>query len=623
LLLAGVSFASTIRADCLVPFQRGDSNRDDKVDLSDPIATLGSLFLGDPLPGCMDAADADDDAKVDLTDAIFTIGFLFLGGPALPPPELGDCGIDLTEDALGCLEYAPCAPAAEGGCTTNDCCDPGSYCEKEVDDCDGIGVCVVMPDVCPRLFDPWCGCDGTTYGNRCNAAAAGVNVVHRGDCNGPTGCTTNEECGGGSFCSRAEGACDEPGECLLKPDACPAFVDPVCGCDGITYTNDCEAGVAGGSIAHRGECLIGPACASNDECDPGEFCEKAPGQCDDPGVCQPLPDLCAQVVDPVCGCDGLTYRNSCIAGQAGVSVARKGPCEAGPECSTNEDCPEDSFCSKPEGTCDEPGFCATDPDPGICDGFPLDPVCGCDGLTYESACLAAVVGVNVERPGRCEEGGACDSNENCEEGFFCFKKEGFCGDSGICRQKPGPEDCQEAKDDPVCGCDDITYRTECDASLVGVTVAYRGPCDGIPRCGGNDECTEGSFCVFREGFCGGLGVCIERPAECPEDLIDPVCGCDNVSYPNDCFALMAGVSVWFRGRCEGGNQNCETNATCGGGLYCAKNVGDCEGTGECTALPTNCDDTDAPVCGCDGITYINECRAHEAGVNVLETGQCP
>jgi hypothetical protein len=622
IVFAWLALAGPLGAECLVPFQRGDSNHDDKVDISDPIATLGALFLGDPLPGCLDAADADDDQRIDLTDAIFTIGFLFLGGPAIPPPELGDCGIDLTDDGLTCLDYPPCAPDP-GACTTNDCCDPGSYCEKEADDCDGIGTCVVRPDVCPRLFDPWCACDGVTYGNRCQAAAAGVNVVHRGECGTLPGCASNDECDPGSFCARPEGDCDGIGECATRPDACLAIFDPVCGCDGATYGNACEAAALGVSVAHAGECFSGPPCVSNDECDPGNFCEKVPGKCDELGACRPLPDLCVQVVDPVCGCDGLTYNNACVAAQAGVSVASDGPCGAGPECGSNADCAEDSFCSKAEGACDEPGFCVADPDPAICDGFPVDPVCGCDGVTYESACLAALAGVSVERQGACEEGGECDTNEGCAEGFFCFKKEGLCGDPGICRQIPAPADCQDLPDDPVCGCDEVTYRTECDASLVGVTVAYRGVCDGIPRCQKDGDCTEGSYCALREGFCGGLGICTERPLQCPDDVRDPVCGCDGVTYPNDCFAAQAGVGIAFRGACEGGNLDCETSASCGGGLYCAKDPGDCDGTGQCRQRPGNCDDTDAPVCGCDGITYVNECRAREAGVNVFRDGDCP
>ena len=74
------------------------------MDISDPIATLGFLFLGGDGPPCPDSADANDDGEVDVSDAITVLTVLFLGGDAIPPPGSKDCGGDPTEDLL-----PPCA----------------------------------------------------------------------------------------------------------------------------------------------------------------------------------------------------------------------------------------------------------------------------------------------------------------------------------------------------------------------------------------------------------------------------------------------------------------------------------------------------------------------------------
>lgn len=32
-------------------------------------------------------------------------------------------------------------------------------------------------------------------------------------------------------------------------------------------------------------------------------------------------------------------------------------------------------------------------------------------------------------------------------------------------------------------------------------------------------------------------------------IYDPVCGCNNVTYGNDCEAKVAGVVTWLKGKC--------------------------------------------------------------------------
>lgn len=294
------------------------------------------------LIGC--GADGDDVGS-DVSNAAN------LGGPSIDVERVTSTGQE------GGGGGVVCGTRGARPCASDQFCDfpANSQCGAA----DEGGRCVAKPQVCTDDYNPVCGCDGKTYSNECSAHSAGVDVTSKGRCPGEQ--TKGELCGGiaGIKCNRGEfcnletttgglgcNVADASGICESRPNACTRQYDPVCGCDGKTYGNACEAHSAGVSIADKGACgddpdeqicggLLGASCGK------GEFCNfeghtNECGAADGTGVCAPITRACTLDYTPVCGCDGKTYSNRCMAHGAGVSVASDGECKKQPmSCNTS------------------------------------------------------------------------------------------------------------------------------------------------------------------------------------------------------------------------------------------------------------------------------------------------
>jgi hypothetical protein len=71
--------------------------------------------------------------------------------------------------------------------------------------------------------------------------------------------------------------------------------------------------------------VAGASCILNQDCINSMHCNVASCLAET-GTCADVPETCNSVVDKVCGCDGVTYDNSCLAAQAKVSVSYEGSC---------------------------------------------------------------------------------------------------------------------------------------------------------------------------------------------------------------------------------------------------------------------------------------------------------
>ncbi len=129
--------------------------------------------------------------------------------------------------------------------------------------------------------------------------------------------------------------------------------------------------------------------------------------------------------------------------------------------------------------------------------------------------------------------------------------------------------------------------------------------DGGTPCSDTSECPPSWTCE-KAACSDATGVCEPRPVFCPAEPL-PVCGCDQVTYWNDCVRRQSGAPASLGSEeCRSGARTCNTGADCGvpnascariapppgpdAGAFCDPNA-----PGVCWVAPSRCEPSADPL----------------------------
>ncbi len=439
-------------------------------------------------------------------------------------PESGSCSLVPANDGAPCDDDDLCsvgdtcaAGVCTGGATAN--CNDGNPCTDDA--CSPDTGCIYDHNSAP--------CND---GNVCTTADSCGNGSCQG---GPSlSCDDNNLCNGTESCNPATGcapgvplACDD-GDLCNGLETCSPLIGCVAGqpltCnDNNPCTKDtCLPGAGCLFSATEGPCSDNNECTVGDHCSNGSCITAGLASCDDGNVC--TTDSC----NPASGC---------------LHLLNNAPCDDGNLCTTKDACSLGECAGSGELNCSDGNTCTSDSCEPLtgCQFTPNDDPCNdniactindhCDGgscvagglldcndnnLCTDDVCDFATGCVHLDNQALCDDGNACTTVDQCQQGSCVGSAPPDCDDNNICTDDSCSEDtgCVNANNSAPCDDNDLCTT---DDICNGGTCAGPNPLD----CDDQDECTTDSCAPDTGCLNVDVGAC------CGNGQIDPGEQCDD------------------------------------------------------------------------------------------------
>lgn len=450
----------------------------------------------------------------------------------LPACEDKECGDDGCGGLCGiCPEGTTCN---EGKCDCipqhhKDCCGMavcwfdgcGNEGEKIVDCPYGCaaGVCLAC---IPNCEDKECGDDGCGGScGECNEVSCDENLVWTTQECIEGKCVSNSvNCNDNNSCTRDY--CDPENGCTHENND-GVICGPLSCSNGIVWTMPtCNGGVCNPAVVLSCDDMID---CTSDECG------------DEPMSCKNTLSPLTCFIDGVCRKDGEKNDQCQVCDPANPTAWS---CLADTKCDDgNPKTIEDMCVTGQDGTCKCQGRF---PNPDPC-GEDLNPECYvADCVTQNGEAGECVYDITTGCKCQALPPPECKAAIDCLGRIWPLKCGGYWA-------------CVKGKCEPQCGdpCGNDVCENEAGEDWRSCAI------DCPPPCKSNSNCAPANYCAKKVGDCGGYGVCLTKPIECPL-VYKPICGCDGNTHQNACLAAKAGVSVWHEGECNG--MECLENRDC-------------------------------------------------------------